>query len=208
MNVVKSKAMWTGVIAIIACAIALETWAERGQVLEEGTKRPIAGVYVIAEWRGNIPNPAQPHSVCYHAEVAVTGSDGRYLVPAFSGNLNPAIVERRFSIYLYKPGYRESPIEMEKERIKFMSARTGQRDEQFGQIARLRLGRQCDEEQKRFLPARKAQGSELDGLAETARQRDLVDGLLFGVDELEFGESVAEDRQKQRKLERAKAGTK
>ncbi len=77
-----------------------------GQVLDEQTDAPVAGAHVIALYDGVA---TWTTSVCFHVENATTDDDGRFRIPAWTNTgMYRTVEDQSFSIYAYKPGYRES----------------------------------------------------------------------------------------------------
>lgn len=125
----KKIARWfgIGVAALLAFGLTLPSCAMEGQVLEEGTNKPLAGVIVIATWHGSKLNPVHSISTCFHLETATTDKNGKFKMPSFSGNFDPFIVDRNRYLDVYKAGYQQSANPAPSERPRCCLSRIGAR---------------------------------------------------------------------------------
>jgi len=62
--------------AIALCGVSRLSHADSGRVIDEDTKEPLEGVYVMEAWNASAFNPVHSASVCYHFEVTRTDADG------------------------------------------------------------------------------------------------------------------------------------
>lgn len=73
-----------------------------GQVIEEGTSKPLPGVIVVAHWLGTVSGfGGHGGTVCRHVETATTDDQGRYRLPRWEDR-GPNL------IYSYRAGYERS----------------------------------------------------------------------------------------------------
>ena len=87
-----------------------------GQVLEEGTGKPIPGAIVLLRWEGTWSMLVDSQSDCYHAEAAITDAQGRYHVPKWhEWPKGPVFTPGPMSILTYKKGYERSNEFFKKE---------------------------------------------------------------------------------------------
>jgi hypothetical protein len=184
------------------CASVL---AETGQVIDRISGKPLANVFVIAQWNGTLDVPLQPKSTCYHAELALTDNEGRYHLPDFSWNFNPFLRNRHRTAYPYKAGYEESSIPRPNESVIFMEARVGSKSEMFRAVERNNLSGGCNESESRFSVPRKVRLMELMSLAESPKEFDIADSQLFALESSEVGYPAADRNLRRRQLERGEA---
>ncbi len=81
-----------------------------GQVLEYGTRKPIAGAIVVALWKGAYHTPWQSSTVCAHVESATTDEAGRYHIQGWHEMpraFNFTTGGRTSEFIPYKAGYEE-----------------------------------------------------------------------------------------------------
>ena len=125
----KKIARWfgIGVAALLVFGLTLSSCAMEGQVLEEGTNKPLAGAIVIATWHGSTLNPVHSTSTCFHLETATTDKNGKFKMPSFSGNFDPFIVDRNRYLDVYKAGYQQSANPAPSERPRCCLSRIGAR---------------------------------------------------------------------------------
>ena len=192
-SMTKVKTVLAGSAAILTLAfIAARCFALEGEVLEEGTNKPIAGAFVVAAWMGQAYNPVQSASVCYHAEIVTTNEKGRFRVSEFSGNLNPLIVQRDRLLDVYAPGYNVSPNSLFEAGKYFMTRRTGTKEEQFAQVKSASTYDCIDSLDRRLLPMYRASYQERASLAVTDKQkRTVISGTLWAIERIELGEAAA-----------------
>jgi hypothetical protein len=202
MQTVRAGQMAT-ILAILVLCASLSACSDEGQVLDRQTNSPLPGVFVIAEWHGQVSRGIQAQHRCYHAEVTVTDGSGRFQVAKFSGSVNPLLTERLRSVNAYKPGYREAPIAHQATNIIYMEPRTGSQAEQFERLSRLRLGEDCDESQTAFLPARRARALELTSRAITPAQVEIAEGAIYDIETIEIGDKKATENFNRRAQERS-----
>jgi hypothetical protein len=177
---------------LVIAYFAITAIASTGTVVDDKGK-PIKGAFVTAYWNGDTSIAVQPHSVCYHLEATTTDENGRFRIPIFSGNLNPFVGDRQRSIGVFVPGYRETYFsDREHYKLKFAPLE-GTKSEQFEMVNRYFMGAGCGNE-KAQLPMLKARHVELVKLAESKEEQKICDALLFGIEYIEFGKKIAEER--------------
>src|SRR3989344_7252350 len=67
-----------GLSAFTACATT-PLQPVQGQVLEEGTNKPIANALVVGRWMGTVTHGiVESRTVCYHVESTTTDAEGRF----------------------------------------------------------------------------------------------------------------------------------
>lgn len=89
-------------LTFAGCATAVNFLPTTGQVIEEGTNKPLTGVTVVAHWLGTVSGfGGHGGTVCRHVETATTDDQGRYRLSLWEDR-GPTVV------YSYKAGYQES----------------------------------------------------------------------------------------------------
>jgi uncharacterized GH25 family protein len=93
-------------LSLPACAATLSGKPIEGQVLEQGSNKPIPDAIVIARWQGTVGNIATSSRVCYHVLSAVTDADGRYHFSAWKKDSTYGrIADQSVTFDAYKAGY-------------------------------------------------------------------------------------------------------
>lgn len=95
-----------GALTVPTLGEAAGPW--KGQIVDQETKKPLEGVVVLAVWERRYTSPGGPAGGGYYdSEEVVTGSDGRFVIPArWTFTFLPflTIIEGpRF--HIFKPGY-------------------------------------------------------------------------------------------------------
>ena len=74
------------------CATAVSGLPITGQVIEEGTNKPLPGVIVVAHWLGTVSGfGGHGGTSCRHVETGTTDEQGRYRL-AFWEDRGPTVV--------------------------------------------------------------------------------------------------------------------
>jgi len=79
-----------GVVAAVLLTASMQAFSLSGGplsgvVLDKESKQPMAGVIVVARWRGNWTKIfGESSSACYHVETARTDASGRYQIPSWT----------------------------------------------------------------------------------------------------------------------------
>lgn len=196
-------------VALLASltACTLTGRAIDGQVLEEGTNKPIPGAIVVVTWAGDLVAFAESQHVCVHVESAATDSTGHFHTKAWHTpsrigwvrDLTPEVIA-------YKPGYAQSPTSSDNLSQQWLTPFRGTRGERLEYLSSGWVGG-CGEQDgsaKNLIPLFKAQYEEAQHIAISNKDRELVDGLLTGVETLEYGSNIADQHREQRRLERLK----
>lgn len=99
-------------LPLTACSLSGETMD--GQVLEEGTGKPVAGAIVVVRWTGNDSSGLfDGHGVCYHVETATTDATGKFHIGRWSDGASTRsffIGNRAIYKEAYKVGYTRPQI--------------------------------------------------------------------------------------------------
>jgi len=189
------------VLSLPACA--LSGGAIEGQVLEEGTNKPVAQAIVTVKWVGSVSKFVDSQSVCVHVETAHTDEQGRYRTPAWSAasTVGPAIlVSRLIPVFTaYKPAYRQA--EKETDFPLYLKPFTGGREERLEYLKKTSRATGCHaagESEKNLLPLRNALYEEAQQLTETKDDKKVLEDLLYSKEIVEFGYDAAQKRHLER----------
>lgn len=178
---------------LIACAATVSGKALDGQVLEEGTNKPIPGVIVVARWQGLVGTIGHGSGVCYHVESTTTDAQGRFHTAAWQ-KPSPLgdIAHRRASLYAYKPGY---VFVREEGGVIYLKPFTGSREERLRKIAGAAVTcGSAGESKKNLLPLYRKLYEEALPLTVTKEDKYILSNLLFKIEELELPYVEAERR--------------
>ena len=99
--------LMVAVLPLVACA--LSGGPLKGQVVEEGTNKPIPGVIVVAKWEGRTTSGSwfvEASKACYRVETAVTDAQGNYYIKAWSQAQHKDYTVKfdHMDVTFYKPG--------------------------------------------------------------------------------------------------------
>jgi len=189
-------------LPLMSCLPAI---AQEGRVIEAGTGKPVSGVFVVAEWLGQAPNPVDAATTCLRAEVTTSDEEGRFKISSWSGSINPLITDRRRSLGVYKPGYQLAKESRREELFFVIEPSAVTRAERFARSSGSFFHSGCGLSENDMLPLRKAQIAELTALADSKQEHERLSNLLFMVEKTELGEAEAMKRHSQRKRARESA---
>jgi hypothetical protein len=91
-------------------SLPLLAFGESGVVPDVSTNKPVANAVVVATWHAERMQTAQRHGECYRAEVTRSDDQGRFSISAFSGNLNPLLMDRQRSVFAVSKGFQQELI--------------------------------------------------------------------------------------------------
>jgi hypothetical protein len=195
----KQRGLWAISAGLVLCA-AQGAQGLQGRVVEATSGKPLAGVFVTVRWLGNTSPAVQPNTVCYAADVIVTGADGRYDVPEWSGSLNPFITDRQRGVSFYKKGYRVVTISNADDLVTMEPRKAQERERNFTEVSRQLGGYPCDLPVEKKLMILRPVHEELAQWAATPQERKTVQETQFGIDALLFGVDVAHTRMREQRL--------
>lgn len=107
-RILKIAAVGLCLLLVSLSACSLSSGPINGQVLEEGTGKPIPDAIVVVTWRGEWWQMVESSTACYHVETARTDAEGKYHIPAWflPWEWNHLRVFGKETFYdAYKPGY-------------------------------------------------------------------------------------------------------
>ncbi|MCP4766407.1 MAG: carboxypeptidase regulatory-like domain-containing protein [Gammaproteobacteria bacterium] len=200
----KKRLKWAGVIvALVAALMGYILWPASvtptasggpvsGRVIEDGSEKPIEGAIVTAWWRGSI---AYSNTVCFHVATTITDAEGRYNFPAWSkkhkwGNSDGQQVYVR----PHKAGYRRTGLRG-KEKAYVQTPDTRSVKERLEYLLKILPGCGSDDEsEKNLLPFYRVVYEEAKSIAVTKEDMRELNGILFGLETIEFGGEIAQER--------------
>ncbi len=186
-------------LTLPACATTFTLSSDpiEGQVLEEGTNKPIRGAIVVVRWQGHL---GYTGTVCYHVETATTDAEGKYRIPAWSkpspyGN----IADRTWLSWAHKLGYQYARVQH--KGIDILQPFTGTGEERFKYLERVFGSTGCgtnDGSNKNSIPFMKALYDEAKSIAQTQEEKRMLEFFLYAIEKLEIGFERAEKRHLER----------
>lgn len=207
-----------------ACALSGE--AIEGNILEEGTNKPLANVIVVALWSGDLWAIVESQTVCVHVESAVTDAQGSFRLPAWRKDSKIGWVRNlEPTLSAHYPGYnplRITPLPTSERLVRYgqfplehglfgikpttlyMAPFTGTRGERLEYLSRVSGSTGCgtqDESQKNLIPLRMALYEEAKNIAATKGEKQIVNNLLQSVEWLELGSDKSWENWEKRKRE-------
>src|SRR3989344_5230385 len=178
-------------------ACALSGGASEGQVLEEGTNKPIPEAIVIARWSGHLATFAHGKTVCYHVLSATTDEHGAYRFPAWkkkiTENWQKNVDPETVVVTAHKPGYEAhrppgyARTAAFKQNVRYLKSFAGGREERLKTIrtASVSCG-SAGESQKNLLPLYRTLYEEARVLAVTKEDKTVVNNFLYKIDLIEL----------------------
>jgi len=210
---INSNGKWFGflgacglVLMVGGCGLAAGT--VDGQVLEEGTNRPIAGATVVAQWIGQVPVFVDSQRACVQVDTATTDAEGKY---RFSGWVRapgsaPLVTGLHVQREAYKVGFEYSANLSQDEKIIYMAKMSSTPAQRIEFLANLSKLIDCNENDKdkpgllalhrQIYQEAKDQQIYREAKERLRSMRDLVlvESTLYDLEKLEFGFEAAEKR--------------
>lgn len=204
MKLLRLMLMLPTLLPLSACA--LSGGPVVGQVVEEGTQKPVPGATVVVRWIGRTTSGSwfvEARDVCYHVETAVTDERGQYKTAAWTQEQSKDYTLKYHSLRVdaYKPGYGLPTKPSEKEEIVYLATFKGTTTERLEYLSRISGTSSCgsrNDSEKNLIPMRKALYEEAKTLAQTEREKQIVEVFLYGLEIIELGFETAEKRHLQR----------
>ncbi len=174
-----------------------------GQVLEEGTHKPVPGAIVVVKWVGSVPAFADSQTVCVHVESTVTDQQGKYELPGWSkpSTVGPVVMNLGPVVTAYKPSYGWLEKPSQKEEIVYLAQFRGTTSERLDFLLRVLGNTSCgsqDESEKNLINVRKALYEEAQNLSRIKEDGRKVEAILYDLEILELGFETATKRHLQR----------
>ncbi len=181
-------------LTLPACATA-PLQPVQGQVLEEGTNKPIAGAIVVGLWYGTSAPGffVDSRTVCYHVETAATDEAGRFTFPPTEKEYKYRDGHHYTSTIAYKPGYHYAPVQHKGTDI--LQPLVGAREEKLRKTAGAAVTcGSAGESKKNLLPLYKKLYAEAVPLVVTKEDKYILSNLLFKIEALELPYEEANKR--------------
>lgn len=189
---------------LTACATTLSSEPIQGQVLEEGTNKPILGAIVVVLWKGTIGTIGHGRTICYHVETATTDNQGSYQTQAWK---KPSpygdIANRHWVPAAYKSGYES--VRYGYKGTVHLKPFVGTREERLKVIRTASVGcGSAGESEKNLLPLYRVLHEQAQQLAVTKQDRLIVNALLHEIDmiELPYADVLKRDDERYKALHR------
>jgi len=184
--------LWMTVVLMLYGCASLSAEPLEGQVLEEGTSKPIANAIVIVRWDKTYSSFVDTTTVCVHVESALTDAQGRYRLPRWRGKTPD-------HINTFKTGYERS---QEYFRAKaylqhndILKPLTGSREKRLRAIAGAAVTcGSAGESKKNLLPLYRTLYTNALPLVVTKEDKYILSNLLYKIEELELPYEEASKR--------------
>ena len=129
-------------------ACALSGGPVVGQVLEEGTYKPVPGAIVVVRWIGRTTSGSwfvEARDVCYHVETVVTDEQGQYKTAAWTQEQSKdyTLKYHSFSVDAYKPGFGWPTKPSQNNDIVYLATFKGGTRERLDYLGRVISGTSC-----------------------------------------------------------------
>ncbi len=187
---------------LVGCAATLSGTPVDGQVLEEGTNKPIADAIVVALWQGHLATFAHGRTVCYHVLSTTTDAQGRYHFPAWEKPITHDwqrnVRHEAVVVYAYRPGLETSRYT---KTTVYLKPFIGETKDRLAYLLRVLGVTSCgaqDESEKNLISLRRALLDEVKETRGAGIGTDVIEPFLFQVEMLELGYETAERRQIER----------
>lgn len=198
MNLLRLMIVFLMALPLSACALSGGTVS--GQVLEEGTDKPIPDAIVVVLWKGRVSSLADSHGVCVHVDSTVSDSQGRYKFARWSkpSNVGP-VFDLEPVVSAYKIGYGLPQTPSQKDEIVYLALFKGGSAERLEYLWRMRPSCDAqDESEKNKLTLLKALYDEakLHGGDKKPEPNlmSLVERIRYDMEIIELGFEEAERR--------------
>ena len=174
-----------------ACATFIGTDVE-GQVLKEGTNKPVPEALVVVRWAGSTAAFVESRSVCVHVESTTSDAQGNFHTKSWVAQSDMAsfpFTQVAPVPTAYKPGY---VYVRKQDNVIYLKTFTGGREGRFQALWRIISATGCDaagRSQKNLYPLYKAIYEEAKPLATTDEEKQ----RLRLIREIAAGAWIAQD---------------
>lgn len=164
-------------LSISALTLLIGACGARTVVDEQG--KPLTGVHVVATYRGEGFYFHGSNALCYRAEAIVTGADGKFDFPYFSGNFDPRTILKRWTeIGYFKAGYELVPTQADDADPVKMRPFSGISKQRFapgfGDYSVFNPHKRCPDQERKLYPLLLAIHAEAKQIAKTFEERSQV----------------------------------
>ena len=194
---------WIGAV-IVAVAVAWRIQAVDGQVIDAATGKPLEGVFVVGQWDGWSAGIVEGRSACYHLNVIRTGTDGRFLMSSWSGNVWPFLQDRLMTMHYYKPGYGVQWSGDDARQVIALMPATRSVKERMDELSRLLGNSDCGSKSRMKVlvpPLFLTIAEEARTIAGSRAERIWASNLLYRAEHYELGEDLATRNARERERE-------
>lgn len=184
-------------------------WSESGwhtPITYEVPGKPIAGAQIVVYWTGRVLNPGpEPSSLwCYRVTATTSDANGKFDIPAFSGNFNPLLQGRLRNVEVVARGFRQSRNTDSARLFYAMRPLADPKVDPDGarkdyEYLSRKPGIGCGDE-KLLLGYLKVRHYNLTLLASSEKDKVDLHNSLFGIEAIEFGRWVAEQNSMVRRV--------
>ncbi len=172
------------------CTHASNLWAGSGQVLDEATKKPLAGVFVYAAWSAKVWNPViSANDRCIAFTITQTDDKGKFNLQDFSWNFEFWLPSRTRAVGYYLAGYELVDDGAKDSSIVYLRRTTETTIERLKTIS-LRGAEHClaVSERKILVPLYRAKYDEANRIASSEDEKKQVIYFRDAIDRIELGD--------------------
>lgn len=101
--------MWAIAITVALAAYFILRLASMRQIVDGTNGKPLANVFVILAFKGDVFAGVESRYRCYRLDVVKTDANGRFPFPTWRRSFNPFLSDAHVQMTLYKAGYRAQP---------------------------------------------------------------------------------------------------
>lgn len=191
--------MVTTLWMLFGCEESVSDWpAREAQIVEAGTGKPLAGVIVVALWKGTA---SYSNTVCFHVETATTDEEGGFRIPAWTNTTEWRFTENQWvDLIFYKAGYEESEessrTHMPDQALFSLRPFTGSVDERLEYLLEMADPGCLSEEYKELIVYNEALYREARAIGRSEHDKKSAERLLFYLNVVQYGWDQARDMKK------------
>ena len=163
-------------LALTALSACAQMQPVEGQVLEQGTDKPIEGAIVVARWKGD----GYHGTICFHVESTVSDENGYYYIsPPETTSPHADLPDQWVNATAHKEGYvraKRSPLD-----VNYLVPFAGDASERMAYLKVMIGATSCvsaGDSRKNLYAIRRALYEEANAIAETEEERKTVEWLL------------------------------
>ena len=218
----------SAVVLLVSCLPLISSCSEvsggpmNGRVSDEGDGRPIEGAIVVLKWKASLSGVHGSRYPCYHAEIAKSDPDGRFVVPRWTVDTSRAppgdwlrdvnvfrtsTIDKPIEIQIFKPGYSgDEQVSHDKSNVDLkMRAFNGTTIEWLQYMLVLSRHVLCEGGNEKTLPLLEAMHTDARKVASTPEEVKRAESLLVTIETLIYGNASALDRATKREVDKGKS---
>jgi hypothetical protein len=176
-------------IALLLGIHGISLWVGGGKVIDEETRKPLEGVFVMAQWNASAFNPVDSRTVCYNFAITQTDKEGRYYLSSLSWNLLPWLIDRQRYVEYYLPGYEGSPNNKVDIGLWKLRRSTKTAEERLKRLTSIGYRESCvpeGERKEKLGPLYRAQYEEAKRIATSSAEKKFADAIKYLRDSVEL----------------------